>query len=41
LEERGGVKLKLPTDCDWMRRCETSEGQACFCTSREGDLGSR
>ena len=24
----------LPADCDWMRRCETSEGQACFCTSR-------
>ena len=24
-----------------MRRCETSEGQACFCTSREVDLGSR
>jgi hypothetical protein len=34
-------ELKLSTDCDWMRRCEKSEGQACFCTSREGDLGSR
>ena len=38
-EKRGGRRLKLPADWDWMRRCETSEGQACFCTSREVDLG--
>ena len=40
-EGHGGIKLKLLADCDWMRRCETSEGQACFCTSHQGDLGSR
>ena len=40
-EERGGPYFGLLADCDWMRRFETSEGQACFCTSREVDLGPR
>ncbi len=37
-EGPGGKRFKLLADCDWMRRCETSEGQACFCTSRSTTL---
>jgi len=28
--KRGGRSLKLYADCDWMRRCEKSEGRACY-----------
>lgn len=37
----GFVQSNPPRYCDWMRRCETNEGQACTCTSRESDPGSR
>ena len=33
LHEAAALGIKPPADCDWMRRCETSEGRACYCTS--------